>query len=596
MTSFGSYFSSFLDSDIARDLENFGASNIDFQKYNGDIFNSEKNYNDLPFILIHGFSKEIELELSQLSYVNNSSNKLSLNFSFNSTKKDCLSEKTNQKNFSSSCFAWNCRFFSVLYNETMNSFNENQTVSSTFLKEMSFLLTNLETSTKLEQLKIFPSEFIDFLLSPPINNSLKNVPICLIELKSNAQKGFANIKYKGAIHNISDEKHNNSLLIIVIDNSCEKNLIKTKIFSTNKNDITEMSLFLQTIDENYIIAIVQLGFFNWTEVLNTSLPLILEYFGFFDLQSIYKVLESKNNVFLGKRMKKFTGISQISMNSEAYLSKDLCNDQLFKACDRNFLYLKVQDTTIVIFNDKIMTNNDKKGIYFLILSCSLGSYIKLYEKTYDLWSNGQEISDLNKKIIEFSKKFYEATPLFVLSSIGNYEYYYQENDENWNQFFFLLEMLGASFLKNYLKTDNFIEISHKMVNFGHPFIIVGSPKFNKMTAFESFFDRNQDLDFSSIKKVELLINLDEKNLKCSKMITNISNLNEIKEDYDVFKSFSFKSQQDKEIIFPTPRDNMTNQCIKLLNQTKPIPSKTRYIDEKNSNHTYSLYIRGKILF
>lgn len=588
MTSLGSYFSSSFDSDILKYLENFGASNIVFQEF----LNFENNYYDFPLIFIHGFSKEIELELSRLLYMSNFTNKLSFNFSFNSTN-ECLSKQNGQENFSSPCFAWNCRFFSVLYNETINTFKENQTIAFSFLKKMSFLLSNPGILTKLEQLKSFPFEFIDFLLNPSINNSFKNEAVCLLELKSNSQKGFANIKYRGLTHNISDEKQNNSLLIAVIDDTCEKNLIQTKTFSTDTNDIIEMSLFLQKIDENYIIAFAQLGFFNWTHILNTSLPIILENYGFFDLESLYKILESENNVFLGKRMRKFKGISQISMNSEAYISKDLCNDEFFKACTRDFLYLKVQDTTMVILNDKLIANDYKKGIYFLILSCFHGTYIKIYDQTFDLWSNGQEINDLNKKITEFSKKFYESAPLFILTSIGNYEYYYQENDDHWNKFFSLLEMLGASFLKNYLKEDNFIEINHKMVDFGHPFIIVGSPKFNKMTAFESFFDKTQEItEISSFKQAELLINL-EKGLKCSKMSTNITNSNEINEEDDVFKDFSFKSQEDKDIIFPTPYNNTTNPCIQLVNLTKPAASKTRYLDKKTSNVTYSLYIRGK---
>ena len=466
-------------------------------------------------------------------------------------------EKSPQIKIDKNCFSWACKFFFVFQNKINNLHIMSHFNVSSFLKEIASILSNSKTMILAEQLKRNPLSFSQFLLDSPLEfENQTDTKICSIDLDSNIQEGYSKIKYKKTEKKISGDLQN-SLLIMIIDNSCQRNFLKSRIFLSSKDDLFYLNRFLQEQDSGSIMALVQYGYFNWTYISSTTLKDVFENYGLLDLSqlSTYTHLSNVNIAYIGKKDTEQPGLLSFSLNSKASMHINLCNYSLFSKCESNILYIRTVGNDfggnsplrmrIIILNEEFITKNDYRGISLTLIGCpeknsgdETDKYYKVWEKNYDLWSDGSQLKDLNDKLKELIAKSYYGTPLFIISSFANYDFYLSENSEDWIEFNLLLEKLGASSLLTYLSQFNSIIINGKISDFGHPFIIVGSPKFEKYSAFEYGFKNNSETSTSQIN-VQLMIDLNEKQLKCPKPITKFQSLKEINQN------FNYKQKADK---------------------------------------------------
>jgi len=584
ITSVGSWISG-LDDSLLQDLIFVGAPELLIQFYKD--YKEDSSQNDISLAFIGQFNTPEQKDLAKIEkkspnqeqfaqYFNPTRVKLRVNLNelepcANDSNKTIVEQKMVDKN----CGSWSCKFFFIFQNK-INNLNINLTqynTSITFdknnvLNALSSVLSNANTMIAVEQLRINPLSFSQFLFDPPLKHpkqSDSNLS-CVLELESNSQDSYSRIKYGNIEKRVSNTNQNNSLLVVIIDNSCQRNFIRSRIFKSTKEDFILLNKFLQEQDPGSVLAFVQYGYFNWAYVMSTTLSYIFQYYGLLDFKDIPDYLMFSNIAFVGKKGLNISGLFSFSLNSKASLNLDLCNNSLFSQCESQVLYIRTMGNNLIsnspmsmrmiVLDNMIVSKNELRGISLTILGCpeedernEITHYQKFLEKNFDLWSDGELLHDLNEKLHESIERTYYGTPIFVISTFGNYDYYINDDSENWIEFNFILEKLGGSSFISYLKQKNNIIINGIATDFGHPFIFVGSPKFEKLSAFEYHFDNNSQTSSNQLN-VELMIDLNEKKLQCPQPFSKFKALKENKpaknyeeESANILSTFSSKLNQ-----------------------------------------------------
>lgn len=490
-------------------------------------------------------------------------------------------KKTDElpKKIEKECNSWACKFFFVLQNKIDKlDFNFTQiNISNPFdknalLENLAEVFSNSETMIQTEQLKTNPLSLSQFLFDAPLKFSKSDMEdnfSCILELESNSQENYSKIKFKNNEKVISGTSHNNSLLLIIIDNTCQHNLVRFRSFQSTQNDFLNLNKFLQEQDSGSILGFVQFGYFNWSQVISTTLSQIFQFYGFMDFSQTPNFLSNSNLAFVGKKGLNLDGLITFSLNSKSLLQVDVCQNSLFKKCETQILYIRTMGNSfnnnspmnmrMVYLNDDVILKNEFRGLSLMLLGCpensdeisnNDGHYKKFFERNFDLWSDGELLTDLNRILKELIAKSYFGTPLFVLTSFGNYDYYVNENLEDWIEFNFLYEKLGGSSLISYLKQKNNIIVNGRTTDYGHPFILVGSPKFETLSGFEYIFTNNSDISPNQIN-IELMIDLNEKKLHCPQPFSNFRSLKETNNENNltersnkIFKHFSQRINEE----------------------------------------------------
>ena len=554
-----------IDNLLLRDLMSVGAPELLVQFYKD--YKLDMSQNDVSLAFIGQINSIYNRDLVKIERKTTKDNQFNDFLNFNPTRiklevnlneiDSSANDEKNQllKNIEKDCNSWACKFFFVLQNKidklniNLTQFNiSNPFDKNALLQNLAEIFSNSDTMIQTEQLKTNPLSLTQFLFDPPLKfpeNGMENNISCILELETNFQENYAKIKYKNKEKGISGTNQNNSLLLIIIDNSCQRNFLRFRTFQSTQNDFLTLNRFLQEQDSGSILGFVQFGYFNWSYVISTSLSQIFQFYGFMDFSKNPNFLTNSNLAFIGKKGLNVDGLIIFSLNSKAVLNIDICNNYLFNKCETRILYIRSMgnplnnnspmNMRIVYLNDDVISKNEFRGLNLMVLGCSEnsdeisnnndGNYKKFFEKNFDLWSDGELLSDLNNNLKELITKSYYGTPLFVLSSFGNFDYYVSEDSEDWIEFNFLYEKLGGSSLISYFKQKNNIVVNGRTMDFGHPFILVGSPKFETLRGFEYIFTNDADISPSQTN-IELMIDLNQKKLQCPQPFSNFRSLKE----------------------------------------------------------------------
>ena len=649
-----------IDNLLLRDLISVGAPELLVQFYKD--YKLDIAQNDVSLAFIGQINSVYNKDLAKIERKSTKDNQFNDFLIFNPTRiklevnlneidsvaNDEKKPNQSQKNIEKECNSWACKFFFILQNKidklniNLTQFNiSNPFDKNVLLQNLAVIFSNSDTMIQTEQLKTNPLSLSQFIFDPPLKfskNGMENNISCILELESNSQENYAKIKYKNYEKIISGTNQNNSLLLIIIDNSCQRDFLRFRTFQSTKNDFLTLNRFLQEQDSGSILGFVQFGYFNWSYVISTTLSQIFQFYGFMDFSQNPNFLTKSNLAFIGKKGLNVDGLITFSLNSKALLNIDICNNYLFNKCETQILYIRTMGNSLlnnspmnmrmVYLNDAVISKNEFRGLDLMVLGCPEnsdeinnfdGHYKKFFEKKFDLWSDGELLKDLNKNLKELMAKSYYGTPLFVLSSFGNYDYYISDDSEDWIEFNFLYEKIGGSSLISYFKQKNNIIVNGKTTDFGHPFILVGSMKFETLSGFEYIFTNNSDISPNQIN-IELMIDLNEKKLQCPQPFSNFRSLKETNNENNLTErsnkifnqfsqrideemprllrykqpkqlTFSFKeamsSMENSDLMTPVKKTEQNYEDIasdEAINEiTQEILKKSRKINDKSQN-------------
>lgn len=518
---------------------------------------------------------------------------------------DCM--ESNKKYFED-CSDWSCKFLYHFTNNMESALNGSTNSTIQYFSDATSLIIESFADTslflKIEQLKNNPFSLAQFLFDLKLFQQNKTeVKEKKLHLSSSFNGSF--IHYGKRKLALSDYKMNNTLIVILIDKTCKRRFIKFKIIESNRYGQEMLNSELQKLDEGDIMGFVQFGIFDWNLIFESSIYEFLKIFGMKDFSSnSIDMLSKNNNIFVGfKGLQYGKAIHQVSFNSVNEVELYIYSHEIFKYCDDNSLYIRAESSflegfykmRIISLQGKVLTKNKEKGLTFTILACSSNDqnstsmYKKTYEKNFDLHSISQTLKDLNSDIKEFISKDYFGTPLFIITSFGNYEQDWQFEFDEWRTFSVHMEKLGGQLFFEYLIRTNIIIYNGKTLDIGHPYILVGSPKFKKYEAYEykasNLDDQNSNNSQSNSNIIyELKIDMGKKILKCPKVYKRLEDdmvgrEEKMKEEFfrekiDFFENFLNVDESDL-LKYPHHSESYRFKSLEELSEKKEGNSKPK---------------------
>ena len=243
---------------------------------------------------------------------------------------------------------------------------------------------------------------------------------------------------------------------------------------------------------------------------------------------------------------------------------------------------------MIYLNDNILVKNQDLGLTLTILGCSENSTKSNFEiffsKNYDFLK--ENITLLNKDLEDYiNKKDFYGSSLFILSSFGNYEFNWKNSLQDWEKFSLLVEKIGGTDFMAYLLRENLIIENGRTIDFGHPYLLIGSPKFGKFEGFEYKFHNNEkNLIGKSHKNdlhAEIWVDLNKENLKCPKKILNYKKIEEMEEIY--------KNKLEEKLDLVKNETKVNNLTKKNNNNTVPLKN---IVKKKKRRRKSSCYWRN----
>lgn len=526
---------------------------------------------------------------------------------------DCM--EFNKK-YSKNCSDWSCKF---LYHFTTNmeaALNDSNNSTIQYFSDAASILFESFSDTslflKIEQLKNNPFSLAQFLFDLKLLQSNKTeVKQKKLHLSSSSNGSF--IQYGKRKLALKDSKMNNTLILIMIDKTCKRRFINFKIIESNRHGQEIFNSELQKLDFGDVLGFVQFGFFDWNLIFESSIYEFLKLFGMKEFSSnAIDTLSRNNNIFIGfKGLQYGRAIHQISFTSLNEMELDIYSHEIFKLCDDNSLYVRAESSflegfykmRIISLQGKVLTKNKEVGLTLTIITCSNSDknsssvYQKAYEKNFDLHSASKTLKDLNADLSEFILKDYYGTPLFIISSFGNYEQNWQVEFDEWRQFSINVEKLGGQLFLEYLTRTNLIIYNGKTIDIGHPYILVGSPKFKKYEAYEykasNWIDQYSNSSQSDVI-FELKMDMGKKKLKCPQIYKRLEDdivgreekMKEefFKEKIDFFEKYLNFDKSDL-LEYPHHSDSFRFKSLERLSERikKDNKLKIRTISNKNND-------------